>query len=136
MRVRLPPWAPPYNQALRWRSQLVVDGRGTFAAHSAATRDSGGPQMTNQNRRDGIQERQNSDGTITYRAQVRLRGHAPISKSFTRRTDAKRWIEETKTAIRNGTVTSTDAERTTLKEALERYLREVTPKKKGSEREG
>jgi integrase len=87
-------------------------------------------------RRDGIQERTNGDGSITYRAQIRIRGHAPISKSFTRRTDAKRWIETTKTAMRNGSALSTEAERTTLSEALERYLREVTPKKKGKEREG
>jgi integrase len=90
----------------------------------------------NGKRRDGIQERENGDGSITYRAQIRIRGHAPISKSFTRRTDAKRWIETTKTAMRNGTALSTEAERTTLNEALERYLREVTPKKKGKEREG
>jgi integrase len=86
-------------------------------------------------RRDGIQERVSSDGSITYRAQIRMRGYAPISKSFARRTDAKRWVEETKTAIRAGTVLSTEADRTTLKEALERYLREATPKKKGSNRE-
>jgi integrase len=86
-------------------------------------------------RRDGIQERVNSDGSTTYRAQIRVRGFAPISKSFTRRTDAKRWIEETKTAMRSGTLVSTEAERTTLTEALERYLREVTPKKKGRVRE-
>jgi len=86
-------------------------------------------------RRDGIQERTNSDGSTTYRAQVRIRGHAPKTQSFTRRTDAKRWIEETKTAMRNGTVASTEAEHTTLKEALERYLREVTPTKKGKVRE-
>ena len=89
----------------------------------------------NARRRDGIQERATSDGSITFRAQIRLRGYAPISKSFTRRTDAKRWIETTKTAVRNGNVLSTEAERTTLKEALERYGREVTPKKKGAERE-
>jgi integrase len=86
-------------------------------------------------RRDSIQERINSDGSTTYRAQVRIQGFAPVSKSFTRRTDAKRWIEETKTAMRSGTFISTEADRTTLKEALERYLREVVPLKKGKKRE-
>lgn len=85
--------------------------------------------------RDGIQARDNSDGSVTYRAQIRVRGHAPVSKSFARKTDAKRWIEETKTAMRNGTAVSTEAERTTLKEALERYLREATPRKKSRDRE-
>jgi len=86
-------------------------------------------------KRDGIQERKNGDGTISYRAQVRMRGFPPLSKSFRRRTDAKHWIESTKTAIRGGTIVSTEANRTTLREALERYLREITPKKKGWRRE-
>lgn len=86
-------------------------------------------------RRDGIQERHNSDGTVTYRAQVRLRGHPPLTKSFTRRTDAKAWVEATKTKIRSGELLSTEADRTTLGEALDRYLCEVTPKKKDAKRE-
>lgn len=86
-------------------------------------------------KRDGIQERTNGDGSISYRAQIRVGGFPPLSKSFRRRTDAKHWIEATKTAIRAGNMVSTEASRTTLKEALERYLREVTPKKKGARRE-
>src|SRR5689334_3161302 len=85
--------------------------------------------------RDGIQERTNQDGSTTYRAQIRMRGFPPLSKSFARRTDAKIWIEETKTAIRGGNAISNDAQRSTLREALERYLREETPKKKGVVRE-
>jgi integrase len=91
--------------------------------------------MATGKRRDGIQERRNADGTVTYRAQVRLRGHPPITKSFTRRTDAKAWVEATKTAIRKGDILSTEADRTTLGEALGRYMREVTPKKKDKKRE-
>ena len=82
-----------------------------------------------------IQERTNGDGSTSYRAQIRVRGFAHLSKTFTRKTDAKKWIEETKTAIRGGNAPSTEAQRTTLKEALERYAREVTPKKKGAKRE-
>ena len=85
--------------------------------------------------RDCIREIENSDGSIAFKVQLRLRGHAPVYKTFTRRTDAKIWMEKTKTAMRNGDVISTEAERTTLKEALERYLREETPKKKGKVRE-
>ena len=86
-------------------------------------------------KRDGIQERRKSDGTASYRAQVRVRGFPPVGKTFRRKTDAKRWIEETKTAIRGGTMASTEAARTTLREALERFLKEVTPHKKGRKRE-
>ena len=83
----------------------------------------------------GIQTRRNGDGSTSYRAQIRVRGFPHLSKTFTRKTDARKWIEETKTAIRGGSMLSTEATRTTLKEALERYRREVTPKKKGRRRE-
>lgn len=83
----------------------------------------------------GIQERTNSDGAIVYRAQIRLRGFPHVSKTFTRKTDAKHWLQATEAAIRGGTAVSMEAGRTTLIEALDRYLREVTPRKKGARRE-
>src|SRR5437773_525658 len=83
----------------------------------------------------GIQIRRNGDGSIAYRAQVRMRGFAHLSKTFTRKTDAKEWIENTRAAIRGGNAPANEAQRTTLREALERYLREITPKKKGAVRE-
>ena len=64
-----------------------------------------------------------------------MRGEEPLSKTFRRITDAKQWIEKTKTAIRSGNAVSTEATRTTLHEALDRYLREITPNKKGWRRE-
>lgn len=90
--------------------------------------------MTTKNR-DGIQERINSDGKTSYRAQIRMRGFPHVTKTFTRKTDAKKWIENTKASIRSGNAVSTEAQRTTLHEALERYLREITPTKKGWKRE-
>ena len=75
-------------------------------------------------KRDGIQQRKNGDGTLSYRAQVRMHGAPPLSKTFRRRTDAKIWIEQTKNAIRGGTLVSNEASRTTLREALERLLNE------------
>jgi integrase len=83
----------------------------------------------------GIEERTNDDGSISYRARVRMRGFPHQSKTFTRKTDAKKWIQDTEAAIRGGNAVSTEAARTTLREALERYLREVTPRKKGRLRE-
>lgn len=83
----------------------------------------------------GIQERKTSDGTISYRAQVRVRGFPHLSETFTRKTDAKQWIEDTKSSIRRGNAISTEAQRTTLLEALDRYQREITPSKKGARRE-
>src|SRR5690349_332454 len=86
-------------------------------------------------KRDGIQERKNSDGTIGYRAQVRLRGFPAQSQTFKRKTDAKAWIERTKTNIRDGNAITTEGARTTLREGLQRYLNEITPQKKGARRE-
>jgi integrase len=66
-----------------------------------------------------------------------MKGAPPLSKSFKRKTDAKRWIEDTKAAIRGGNAVSNQASTTTLKEALGRYEREecVPEKKKGWRRE-
>ncbi|MBI3529663.1 MAG: site-specific integrase [Betaproteobacteria bacterium] len=83
----------------------------------------------------GIQERRNGDGSASYRAQIRMRGFPHLSETFTRKTDARRWIEDTKASIRLGNAVSTEVQRTTLREALERYLREITPGKKGARRE-
>jgi len=82
-----------------------------------------------------IEKRVGKDGAISYRAKVRLQGHAPISETFERRTDAKNWAHQVEALIKGGNVVSTEAQRTTLLEALERYLREVTPSKKGWRRE-
>src|SRR5205807_4491187 len=87
-------------------------------------------------KRDGIQERKNDDGSISYRAQIRMRGFPHLSETFARKTDAKVWIEKTKTAIRGGNVVSTEAQRTTLREALERYLREPPKTKDGKPLKG
>lgn len=84
---------------------------------------------------DRIQERVNADGSITFKAQLRIRGFEPKYRSFKRKTDAKAWLRAEETAIRSGRALSSEAERTTFKEALERYLREVTPTKKDRERE-
>jgi integrase len=83
----------------------------------------------------GIQVRKNSDGTTSYRVQVRLRGHEHRTATFAKLTDAKDWRDKMRVAIKSGTAPSTEAEITTLDKALERYAREVTPTKKDSARE-
>jgi integrase len=83
----------------------------------------------------GIQERRRKDGSIAYRAQVRVRGHEHLTETFDRKSDALIWLERTRTRIRDGNVVSTEAQRTTLEDALDRYAKEVTPGKKDSKRE-
>ena len=91
--------------------------------------------MTKKREAPGIEERLNDDGSISFRARVRMRGFPHLSKTFERKTDARKWIQDTEAAIRGGNVMSTEAQRTTLREALERYSREITPRKKGARRE-
>src|SRR5262245_25186664 len=75
--------------------------------------------------RDGIQKRGDS-----YRAQVRLRGFPPQTATFQRRTDAKQWIEDTKSAIRNGRhFEANEAKRRTLAELADRYLEHIKIKR-------
>ncbi len=47
----------------------------------------------------GIDERKNSDGSISYRARVRVKGHAPIIKTFSSLTLAKKWKKTTEVEI-------------------------------------
>jgi integrase len=82
-----------------------------------------------------IEKRVSGKGEVSFRAKVRLRGHAPISRTFERKRDAEKWARDQETDIERGNIASTEADRTTLRDALERYLREVTPAKKGWRRE-
>jgi integrase len=82
-----------------------------------------------------IEKRISSTGEVSHRAKVRIRGHVPISRTFERKTDAAKWARDQETDIERGVLKSTEAERTTLGDALKRYLEEVTPNKKGWKRE-
>ncbi len=42
------------------------------------------------------------DGSAQYRVRVRLRGFPPQTASFKRLTDAKKWVQQTEAAIREG----------------------------------
>jgi integrase len=82
-----------------------------------------------------IQARKRNDGTIGYRAQVRMLGSEYLTETFNRRTDAKDWIRRVEEEIKNGNAPSSEARTTTLHKALDRYSREVTVHKKGKKRE-
>jgi hypothetical protein len=49
-----------------------------------------------------IQERGGADGSKHYRVQIRLKGHPTVSETFERKSDAKRWTQDTESATRNG----------------------------------
>jgi len=63
-----------------------------------------------------------------YRVQVRLRGAAPQSATFERKTDARRWGQQIEAAIREGRYfKSVHSRRRTVAELVDRSLEEVNP---------
>ena len=63
--------------------------------------------------------------------QIRRSFHKPIYKSFIAKQDAHKWARETERLIEVGQfVDTTEANKTTLRTLLERYEREVVPKKR------
>ena len=62
-----------------------------------------------------------------WQARVRRLGQQPISKSFQNKQDAERWARQVETDIDKGSYTNVAlAERTLLKDIIERYIQEVT----------
>ncbi len=71
-----------------------------------------------------------------FQAVVRVKGHETVCHTFDTKALAEEWFNETRLSIRKGRyVSSREAEKTTLAEALDRYEREVSSQKKGHSRE-
>lgn len=71
-----------------------------------------------------------------WNAQVRRKGHSPISKTFINQKDATQWVRLVESDMDKGVfIDRGAAEITTLEDALNRYLQEVTFHKKGAVRE-
>ncbi len=68
-----------------------------------------------------------------WQAQIRLQGHAPLSRTFTLKSDAELWARQTEAAIERGDDQGPRIElrAKTLMELLDRYERTITPIKKG-----
>ena len=70
----------------------------------------------------------------SWQARVNRKGYPEQIKSFTSRNDAAAWARLLESEFDKGIfVSRTEAENTTLKELLNRYLLEVTPYKKGAQ---
>jgi integrase len=77
-----------------------------------------------------IEKRKTQDGKTTYRVKIRLKGYPTQSATFERLTDARKWVQQTESAIREGRhFKTTEAKRHTLAEAIERYIKSVLPSK-------
>src|ERR1019366_5089121 len=77
-----------------------------------------------------IEERFTRAGAISYRAKVRLKGHPEVNATFRRLTDARKWKQDTESAIRDGRYFAVaEAKRHTLGELVDRYVNDVLPRK-------
>lgn len=66
-----------------------------------------------------------------WRAEVRRKGYKPFYRTFDTQKQAQQWARRVESEIDAGTyIDRSEAERTTLREALERYDREVVPTKR------
>ena len=78
-----------------------------------------------------IERREASDGAVSWRVKVRLRGYPPTTASFRRKTDAKAWAQRTEADMRAGRYFPVvEAGRRTLADLIDRYVRDEAPKKK------
>jgi len=77
-----------------------------------------------------IQKRSNSDGQVSWRVLIRLKGHPTETATFARKTDAQRWARETENAILQGRHFRTlEAKKRTLAELIDRYIESVLPER-------
>lgn len=76
-----------------------------------------------------IREGRRKDGSLSYHAEVRLKGHSSQRASFRTRSLAKKWVQDTESAIRDGRHFRTaESKRHTLADLIERFFKEWLPK--------
>lgn len=77
-----------------------------------------------------IEKRTAADGTVSYRAKVRLRGERARSRTFKRKTDANAWAAKVESDLGHGVYVATTADRrTTLADLIDRYISDYLPVK-------
>ena len=71
-----------------------------------------------------IEKRQRSDGKVSYRAQVRVKGFPPQARTFQRRHDAVKWSRQVEAAIdeRRLSPSTVERKRCTLASVIDDYL--------------
>lgn len=82
-----------------------------------------------------IQERKTDDGKLHYRVQIRLKGFPTQCATFERKTDAKKWAQQTEAAIREGRhFKFVESKKHTLGKLIDRYIRDILPTKPKSQK--
>jgi integrase len=78
-----------------------------------------------------IRKRTNTQGETRFHVQVRLKGYPAQTASFERLTDARKWAQQTESAIQEGRHFKTaEAKKHTLSEAIDRYFKDVLAHRK------
>lgn len=78
-----------------------------------------------------IQERKRKDGSSSFTATIRIKGYPIETATFDRKTDAKIWIQQTETAMRQGKHLKVSAARKhTLADLIDRYIEYELPNRK------
>lgn len=86
--------------------------------------------MAKQAKHRGIEERITPDGTVSYRAKIRIKGYPSVSITGARLTDVVRKRQEVLTDIRRGKYFPTaEASKHTFGELVDRYIAIVLPRK-------
>ena len=71
-----------------------------------------------------IEKRKTSKGEVRYRAVIRRKGYPPQRQTFSRRTDATKWIRQTEAEIEQGVhLKSAEAKKHTLNDLIEQYIK-------------
>ena len=75
-----------------------------------------------------IRQKLRADGSFSFHVQVRVKGTPPVTETFARKTDAKRWAEKTEAAIRQRRYFSVfEAQRHTAAQMIDRFTKDVLP---------
>ena len=75
-----------------------------------------------------IRKRIGVDGKISYHVQIRKRGYPTQTNTFSKLADAERWATDIESEMQRSVfVSRTEAEKTLVSQALDRYEKEVLP---------
>ena len=76
-----------------------------------------------------IEKRLSKKGAITYRVQIRIKGDKPTHATFRRLTDARKWAQDTESAIRDGKYFPIqNARRHTVQQLVTKFVQDILEK--------
>ncbi len=77
-----------------------------------------------------IRKRTRKDGSASYFVEIRMKGHPAERATFKRLTDAKKWVQDTESSIREGRhFKIREAQQHTLTDMVERYINFEVPRR-------